>query len=307
MANDDGMTKKLKYLEVYMTDIKTTIDEKIKDLPKEIQSRMDGLDELVELMQAMGVTKDVNALIDFLIKKQIPKDEKNHRFKIAKYTENNPQWVREKAIYQYLKTIYEGLKDEDKEKFVRDLTTTMKEEDADIPSTILKFLVLKLNDKIEFGLKERYGLFLDGFEIAHMGNDDEKEVNENCQDFSFVDVQKGLRGLGLGSILLHNYLKENYLQNEQNKNYTIRAYSVHCDNIVAQNLYHKFGADFLDEEGKIITQEQYLALGKDLNMLFSNKTLQVVSKQPIRPFVTFESYAEKHFTSDLADTAERTQ
>lgn len=286
-------------------DIKSIINKKIEGLSKDIQARMDGLDEFIELILSIGEIKDIDGCIDFLIGRQVPKDEKDVRFLVCTHTNSGGQiYQKEKAVYDYLKVVFDELNDDEKFKNMQELMTMIKCEQTNIPTIILKYLVLKIPDSIEFATKNgRSYLSLGGFEIASMT--DEEQPSPNCQDFSFVKVTKGLRGLGLGDILLHNYLKLKYLENENNKNYTIRAYGVASDNIIAQNLYSKFGAKFIDENGNILTQEQFAKTGKHLFMLFDNNTLKSIVQKDVRPFMTYEGYLEKQNATNSKETSER--
>ena len=294
------------YVDTRKVYIIALINKKIEDLPKDIQARMDGLDEFVELMLSTGAIKNIDGCIDYFIAKQMPKDEKDKRFFVCVHTDQGGQtYQKEKAVYDYLKTVIDSLNDDEKSQTMQELMMMFENELSNTPSTILKYLVLKMHDKIEFASKNgRSYLHLNGFEIASMV--DEEQVSPNCQDFSFVTVLKELRGLGLGNILLHNYLKFQYLQNENNEQFTVRAYGVASDNIIAQNLYSKFGAEYLDENENITTQEQYEKTGKHLCMQFSNNTLKSVAQNPIRPFMSFEDYSGKHLNAKAEEMDERT-
>lgn len=293
------------YVDTSKVDISALINKKIEGMPKDIQARMDGLDEFIELMLSTGAIKNIDGCIDYFIARQMPKDEKDKRFFVCVHKNQGGQtYQKEKAVYDYLKSVIDGFDDVEKLQVMQELMTMFENEQSNIPSTILKYLVLKMHDEIEFASKNgRSYLHLNGFEIASMV--DEEQESPNCQDFSFVTVLKELRGLGLGNILLHNYLKFKYLQNENNEQFTIRAYGVASDNIVAQSLYSKFGAEYLDENENIISQKQYKKAGKHLYMQFSNNTLKSVAQKQIRPFMSFADYSEKHFNAKLEDKNEK--
>ncbi len=280
-----------------MGNIKLIIEEKIKNLPVEIRKRMDGLEDLVRIIMSMGVVKDVDSLVNILIEKQMPKSDKDKNYYIFGLDEQGKNIVYDKkSFYQAFGEIYKNLDDERKKQFAEDLLIAIKEEKTDVPATILKFLALELSDKIKFNINGgNYSLTVCGFEIANVADEGKSDYFENCEDFSFLKVPEGLRGLGLGGIMLHCLLKDWYYKNKDNPKFMVCAYGVKSNNVIAQNLYKSFGAVFLDFNNNRITQEEYQALSGSSCMLFENETLKTIAEKSPKRFITFKEYSEKNY------------